>query len=357
MESSNVLVIGGGVAGLTAAHELAKLGIKVELVEKNSFLGGHAVQFTCKATESCAKCGACMAEEKLHNVITSGNIRTLTDSKISKISKTIRFNYDIQSDQTVHSSSADAVIVATGFDTFDPSKKPYGYGVFQNVVTNLDLERMLRKSGNAVKPSDGIPPDKIAFIQCVGSRDSKLGHLWCSKICCASSLRMARLIKTKKPETSVTIFYIDIQGSGKDFEEIYREANKDFRMIRAIPGDVYKSGDDRLKITYYDSRSGANIEDIYDMVVLSVAIIPGSGTKEISGMLGIITRDTGFAESFDKDAFQNTGGVFIAGTAGGPLSIAESITHATKTAWDVVKYLKEKGQGARESGGQENYGN
>ncbi len=340
MNSPVVLVIGGGVAGLTAAHELAKLGIQVELVEKKPYPGGHAIEFTCKAVESCAKCGACMAEEKLHNVINNKNIKIHAGANINKISKSVRFNYDIQSDQNVLSSAADAVIVATGFDVYDPANKPYGYGLFKNVITNLDLEKMLRKSGKAVKPSDGTPPDKIAFIQCVGSRDSKLGHLWCSKICCASSLRMARVIKTKRPETSVTFFYIDIQGSGKDFESLYGKAKEDFGMIRAIPGDIYKSGEHRLKVTYFDGQTKTNIEYTYDMVVLSVAMIPGNGTKEISEMLGIIPSSGGFAGSCEKKDTPDPGGVFFAGTAGGPLSIAESITHAVKTAWDVVKYIK-----------------
>jgi len=340
MKSPVVLVIGGGIAGLTAAHELAKLGIKVELVEKEPFLGGHAIQFTCKATESCAKCGACMAEEKLSNVIHNENIIIHTGANLERISKNGYFNYNIKLKSNSYSSSAGAVILATGFEPFDPVKKPYGYRVFKNVITNLDLERMLKINGIAVKPSDGMPPGKIAFIQCVGSRDSKLNHLWCSKICCASSLRMARVIKTRKPETSVTFFYIDIQGSGKDFEALYRKAKEDFRMTRAIPGDIYKTEDDGLKITCFDNLSKENIEEVYDMVVLSVAMIPGSGTKELAEMLGIIPCGTGFVKSCESNDIAGSGGVFVAGTAGGPLSIAESITHAVKTAWDVAKYLK-----------------
>lgn len=334
MESSNVLVIGGGIAGLTAAHELAKLGIKVELVEKESFLGGHAIQFTCKAVETCAKCGVCMAEEKLNNVICNKNIKIYTNADLNGISKNGRFNYNIQlnhkdpdhSNHKVYTSSADAVIIATGFTPYDPVKKPYGYKVFKNVITNLDLEKMLRVKGAAFKPSDNTPPSQIAFIQCVGSRDSKLGHLWCSKICCASALRMARVIKTRKPETSVTFFYIDIQGSGYDFDQLYRKAKEDFRMIRAIPGDIYKTENDGLRITYFDNMSKTNVENVYDMVVLSVAMIPGSGTKELSKMLGTVSCETS--------------GVFTAGSAEGPLSIAESITHAVKTAWGAAKYIK-----------------
>ena len=351
MKPPVVLVIGGGIAGLTAAHELSKFGVKIELVEKEPFLGGHAIQFTCKAVESCAKCGACMAEEKLNHVICHKNIKIHTEANVNKISKNGLFNYNIQLKTNSYSSSADAVIVATGFDTFDPVKKPYGYGTFKNVITSLDLEKMLRTNGIALKPSDGMPPDKIAFIQCVGSRDSKLNHLWCSKICCASALRMARVIKTRKPETFVTFFYIDIQGSGYDFDLLYQMAKEDFRMIRAIPGDIYKTKDDRLKITYFDNSSKTNVEEIYDMVVLSVAMIPGSGTKELAEMLGIIPCDSGFVKSCENNDIAGSGGIFVAGTAGGPLSIAESITHAVKTAWDVVKYIKTRDQGAKGSGG------
>jgi heterodisulfide reductase subunit A len=340
MESS-VLVIGGGIAGLTAAHELAKLGIRVELVEKKPSLGGHAIQFACKSVESCAKCGACMAEEKLHNVQNNEKIRIFTGANVDKISRTGRFIYNIQSDKSGYSSSADAVILATGFDAFDPSEKPYGYKVFKNVITNLDLEQMLRTTGKAVKPSDGMPPDKIAFIQCVGSRDSKLGHLWCSKICCASSLRMARVIKAGRPETSVAFFYIDIQGSGKDFEALYAKAKEDFSMIRAIPGDIYKSGEDQLKVTYFDSMTKTNTDCIYDMVVLSVAMIPGAGTKEISGMLGITPLIEGFAGEYESKHIPVQDGVFFAGAAAGPMSIAESITHATETAWRALKYIEQ----------------
>ncbi len=350
MKSPVVLVIGGGIAGLTVAHELAKLGIKVELVEKEPFLGGHAIQFTCKAVESCAKCGACMADEKLSNVIHNENIVIHTGANLERISKNGRFNYNIQlklnridqSKNTGYSASADAVIMATGFEPFDPVKKPYGYRVFKNVITNLDLERMLKINGVAIKPSDGLPPDKIAFVQCVGSRDSKLSHLWCSENMLCISPSHARVIKTRKPETSITFFYIDIQGSGKDFEALYQTAKEDFRMIRAIPGDIYKTEGDRLKITCFDNLSKADAEEVYDMVVLSVAMIPGSGTKELAEMLGIIPCATGFVKSCEKDEIAGSGGVFVAGTAGGPLSIAESITHAVKTAWDVAKYLKAK---------------
>ncbi|MBA3037285.1 MAG: CoB--CoM heterodisulfide reductase iron-sulfur subunit A family protein [Desulfobacterium sp.] len=351
MKSSNVLVIGGGIAGLTAAYELAKLDINVELVEKTPFLGGHAARFTCKATECCEKCGACMVEEKIQKVSQNKNIKIHTNATLNTISRNDRFYFNIhingqnkETDVSVSkendiSISADAVIMATGFTPYYPAKKPYGYKVFDNVITNLELEEMLRNNNIAVKPSDKQAPDKIAFIQCVGSRDSKLNHLWCSKICCASALRMARLIKRRQPETSITIFYIDIQGFGNDFENFYEKAKKDIKLIRAIPADIYKVENERLKLEYFDHLLMQPIEEVYDMVVLSVAITPKNESKELADSLGIETYDTGFIKSCNKDDTATSNGVFVAGTAGGPLSISESAAQGAKTAWDVKKYL------------------
>ncbi|MFH2046447.1 MAG: FAD-dependent oxidoreductase [Pseudomonadota bacterium] len=351
MKSSNVLVIGGGIAGLTAAYELAKIDINVELVEKNAFLGGHAVRFTCKATENCEKCGACIVEEKIEKVNENKNITIHTNAIINKISSNNNFQFNIhingqnkETDSPVSKEKdinilADAVIVATGFTPFYPVNKPYGYKVFDNVITNLELEEMLRNNNIALRPSDKLAPENIAFIQCVGSRDSKLNHLWCSKICCVSALRMARLIKMRQPNTSITIFYIDIQGFGNDFENFYKKAKKDIKLVRAIPGDIYKTEDDHLKIEYFDNLSNRGVEEIYDMLVLSVAITPNSESKELATALGIETYDTGFIRSCDTDGITSSNGVFVAGTAGGPLSIEESAAHGVKAAWDVKKYL------------------
>ncbi|MBW2365724.1 MAG: hypothetical protein JRF25_11850, partial [Deltaproteobacteria bacterium] len=105
---------------------------------------------------------------------------------------------DLDAGETTLSAHANAVILATGFKPFNPVDKPYGYGKFKNVITNLDMERMLRRDGRAIKPSNGVEADRIAFIQCVGSRDAKLNHLWCSKVCCGSALRMAGLVKARQ---------------------------------------------------------------------------------------------------------------------------------------------------------------
>lgn len=340
MHDKNVLVLGGGAAGLSAALDLTGLGVGVELVEKSAVLGGHARNFTCKAADKCVKCGACVVEEKLKDVLQHPDIRVLTNSRVQKITKSDgRFSVmlkkkseDPDKGNRLWSREADAIILATGFSAFNPEQKPYGYNIFDNVITSLELERMLRQDSRVSRPSDSKAPGKIAFIQCVGSRDAKLGHLWCSKICCGSALRMSGLIRTRQPETEITFFYIDVQTSGKDFQDFYEKSQSDIRMIRAIPGDIFKTEDDRLQVTFFDNAAHKNVEEIFDLVVLSVGILPGEDTKELAGLLSLKIADSGFAEFSGE-------GVFTAGAAQGPMSIAESVASAGHAALETVKYL------------------
>ncbi|OQY60427.1 MAG: hypothetical protein B6245_01595 [Desulfobacteraceae bacterium 4572_88] len=335
MPDKNVLVIGGGVAGLSAAIDLARLGVGVELVEKADALGGHARQFSCKATEKCVRCGACVVEEKLRDALEHSNISVSLNSEIQKLTKSGgRFSAELQKkDGESRTSETDAIILATGFRAFDPeNKKPYGYKLFDNVITNLELERMLREKSIVSRPSDQQMPKKIAFVQCVGSRDSKLGNLWCSKICCGSALRMARLIKMRQPETEITFFHIDVQTFGRDFQTFYEAAQNEVRMVRAIPGDVFKTDDDGLKVSCFDNSAQENVDEIFDLLVLSVGITPGRDTKNLSALLNLKTTDTGFFEASQE-------GIFTAGAALGPMSIAEAVASAGYAACEALNYL------------------
>lgn len=409
MTDKKVLIIGGGVAGLSAAVELADLGIRVDLVEKYNFLGGHAISYACKAIHNiCVKCGACMVEEKLQLVVSHPNITILTNSQIKNISKGNRFSagihqeplhidpqkctncglcfdrcpidgaifqgfsknnhpfyavnkekclyfkdqscticqdecpetaIDLDKKSSDHSIEADAVLIATGFKPFNPKNKPYGYKRFKNVVTGLEVEAMLKQSGRAKKPGDNKLPKKIAFIQCVGSRDTKLDHLWCSKVCCGSALRMARMIKERQPEAEITFFYIDVQTFGKDFEQFYREAQEEVQMIRTIPGDIHETNGQRLKVNYVDNQSHNTLEEIFDLVVLSVGITPCENIGTMSRMFNIGSSELGFLETGDKNISVSKNGVFTAGTVQGPMSIPETIAGAGSAVWQILKYL------------------
>ena len=409
MADKNVLIIGGGVAGLSAAVELADLNLHVELVEKSNFLGGHAIGYACKAIHNtCVKCGACRVEEKLQSAVSHPNIKVWTGSQVQNISKNHGFTASIRQEPLVidrekctncglcldrcpidrailqgfsknnhpfysinkenclyfkdrsctickdncpetaidpdrkaseHTIEADAVLIAIGFQPFNPKDKPYGYGRFKNVVTGLDLERMIKRTGCVKKPSDNKTPEQIAFVQCVGSRDAKLNHLWCSKVCCGSALRMARLIKERQPETKITFFYMDVQTFGKDFEQFYRETRENIRMIRAIPGDFYEMDDQRLKVNFVNNLTHETMEELFDLVVLSVGITPMEDIGTMSRMFKIGPDEFGFLKTDGKEILVFKNGVFTAGTVQGPMSISETIAGAGSAVWKIVKYL------------------
>ncbi len=408
MAEKSILVIGGGVAGLTAASELADLDIDVEIVEQSDFAGGHAIQYACKATDQCVKCGACMVEEKLERVVQHPKIKVMTGTRIQDVTRSEDFSVkllkkpvfidpekcsncglcfekcpeqgaiakgfsknhvpfyaissekclylkdrscsvcqetcpegaiDLTAEEMTEFTHANAVILATGFMPFNPASKPYGYGKFKNVVTSLDMEKMLRTDGRARKPSNGVAAGSIAFIQCVGSRDAKLNHLWCSKVCCGSALRMAGLVKTRQPETQITFFYMDVQTFGRDFDEFYAKIQKDVRLIRAIPGDIYPVANDQLQVTYLDNASSETRQEEFDLVVLSVGMVPCQGMHKTAEALKLHLAETGFVAQADKGGMTSEKGVFTAGAVSGPMSIPESIASAGKTAFEVAKYL------------------
>jgi heterodisulfide reductase subunit A len=240
------------------------------------------------------------------------------------------------------SAAADAVVLATGFQAFDPVGRPrYGYGINRNVMTALELECMLRERAEVVRPSDQKVPEKIAFIQCVGSRDHKMGHGFCSQACCAYAIRMAEAISHRYPQIDVTIFYMDIQNCGKDFTTFYERSKNHIRFVRQMPGDIFQGEDDRLTICYASEETGEAVREAFDLAVLSIGIMPGVSNIELADLLDLAVDQHGFLASHDSfdTAASSREGVFLAGTVQGPKDIRDSIAQAGEAAQKVARYL------------------
>jgi heterodisulfide reductase subunit A len=319
------------------------MGLSTTIVEKAPKLGGHAALYTCKATDACVQCGACWVENQIRQVLAQKAIEVLTTSTVQQVvpGKQYQVTIDTASENVPKSTvgrKADAVIMATGFKPFDPRNKPYGYGRFVNVITNLELEQYLRQHGLPRRPSDDQLPQRMAFIQCVGSRDAKLGHLWCSKVCCASALRMARLIRTRLPEIEIVFFYIDVQSFGRDFQSYYEAAAAEVEMRRVIPGDIYLADGERLRMTTYDVDAHLSQDELFDLVVLSIALTPAVNNYALAEQFGAAPANNGFMHPESS----NTGsspGVFLAGTVSGPMDIAEAVASGSRAALLAARHV------------------
>jgi len=231
-----------------------------------------------------------------------------------------------------------AIIVATGFEPFEAGEKgSLGYGRYPKVLTGPDLESMFRREG-ALKLPGGKQPKDIAFIQCVGSRDESRGSGYCSQVCCKYAIRFARLIKHQDPEAKVTIFYIDLQTAGKGFAEFFEECQGVIRFARGVPVEVNEAPGDRLRVRVEDFAQGRQLEEVFDLVVLSTGITPRKDSWGLAKVLGINLDEYGFFES--RDGIEtNVEGVFLAGTCQGPRDIPGSIAHGLAAAERAVPFL------------------
>jgi len=335
----DVLIIGGGIAGVTVALELAEMGVPATIVERENPLGGQAGAFACKASEKCNKCFACVVDNQIEEVQRRPHITIMTESALEGVSgEPGQFKAWVRSNGRKTLLDASALIVATGVDFFDARQKPeYGYGIFQNVITAHDLDEMLRSRGGVFRPSDGGIPSKIAFFQCVGSRDETIGHLWCSKVCCAYALRFMRSIRHGNPEIQTSFFYIDIQPLGRSFESLLQSCRQDegMRLIRSLPSKIYgQRTSTHLRMRFIDPPSGETVEEDFDLVVLSIGMAPRADAEGIATVLGIPKNEEGFYRSPPESS-----GVFLAGACKGPRDIGSSMVDAKATAQKVVQYL------------------
>lgn len=239
------------------------------------------------------------------------------------------------------------VIIATGFNLFDPLKIPrFGYGTFKNVITSMQMERQLaptRPFNTILRPGDGKVPCKIAYVLCTGSRDDTVGNPICSQICCMYSIKQAQLLMGALPMADVTIYYINIRSFGKGFEEFYDQAKgMGVRFIKGKIGKISENEKGDLILRYEDINENKVKEVDHDLVVLSVGVIANhdpfsifQGEKLKADTYNFVYQE----DSLASPAKTNIRGVFVAGTASGPMDIPDSILSAGSASSEAISYL------------------
>jgi len=249
---------------------------------------------------------------------------------------------DFEQQTRIIELKAGAIIVATGFDEYDPTEKSeYGYGRYGNVITQFQLARLLDidgpTKGELLRPTDGKAPKSIVMIQCVGSRDKNTND-YCSNICCMYALKHAQMIREMVlPDAEIYICYIDMRTTGKGFEEYYRRTRElGINFIRGRPSEIVEETDTgNLILKVEDPDIGELLEIEADLVVLSCATIPSSGTRQLSQILRIELDENGFFKEIHpklRPVETNVRGIYICGAAQGPKDIPDSIIQARAAA-------------------------
>ncbi|MDD1751602.1 MAG: hydrogenase iron-sulfur subunit [Methanotrichaceae archaeon] len=421
--SQDVLVIGGGVAGIQAALDLADAGLHVYLVERRPTIGGFMALLTDVFPTN--DCSICVLAPKMSEVFNHPNISLMTYAEILSIDGSVgnftvtgtkraryvdeklckgcinecadvcpievpnEYDFGIGKRKAIYipypqavplvacvdpktcigcvrcveacpaeavkfeqepqdfKFNVGAIIVATGWQPFDATRKEeYGFGRYRDVITTLQLERMLNAGGptkgDVVRPSTGKIAKSIAFLQCVGSRDATVGNIYCSRICCMASLKNAQLVKEKYPETDITIHYIDIRAGGEGYEEFYIRAQKlGINFVRARISKIEEVDGD-LYLIYEDTDTGNPMRVRYDLAVLSIGLEPDQGAEVVGNILGLARRPDRFFEIAHpkmRPVEAHIDGVFIAGCASGPKEIQTSIAQGGAAASKAMKLL------------------
>ncbi|MEA3377158.1 MAG: CoB--CoM heterodisulfide reductase iron-sulfur subunit A family protein [Chloroflexota bacterium] len=345
-----VLVIGGGVAGMTAALDVADAGIPAFLVEKDDHLGGRVADLnrTFPALDSASD----LLEPLIERVQTHPHVTVLLNSEVSEVDGYVgNFQVRVSSlgdwetgepkDESAgppapESIDVGSIVVATGYDVFNPDRKPeFGYSDYPNVITSLEMEDRLAEGDLTV---DGRTPERVAFIQCVGSRDIQLGNPYCSRVCCMYTAKQSRLVREMLPDAEVTVFYIDVRTFGKGAEEFYDEArSKGVRYRRGNVSEIYRkrSAPDRVVLVAEDTLLGQPIEFEADLVVLAVGMEPREDTSRISQLLKLPRSADGFfLEAHPKLRPVDTAmdGIFLAGCCQAPRDIPDTVAQAKAAA-------------------------
>ena len=420
----DVLVVGGGIAGGESALNLANVGYKVLLVERELSIGGKMILLS--KVFPTLDCAACITTPKVSEIARHPNITIFTGAETRRISKLGEHRFEavvLQKPRYVHvddctgcqlcedacpvsvtdqyqyglvgrkaayipfsiasprAAAIDienctlcgaceracptkcidftqteeefmvkvkSVVVATGFNLFDPLKIPrYGFGKYKNVITSMQMERQLaptRPFNAILRPGDGRMPDNIAYVLCTGSRDKSVGNPICSQICCMYSIKQAQLLMGALPMADVTIYYLHIRAFGKGFNEFYAQAqDMGVEFMKGKVGKITEKENGNLVLRYEDIEAGKVKEAEHDMVVLSVGVLPNLGISDVFDNERLELDPFQFIGQSDilaSPAKTSIEGVFVSGTASGPMDIPDSILSGGAASVETTSYLR-----------------
>jgi quinone-modifying oxidoreductase subunit QmoB len=347
--SSTILVIGGGITGMTSALEAANTGTEVILVEKEKELGGwsrrmHAQYPKKEPSTKLKPTGIPELEQKVQN---HEKIKIFTSAEVAKISEEPGiFEVMVKQGEKSTDLKVGSIVLATGWNPYDATKLTHlKYGQNPNIITNVQMEEMV-SAGGSIVTSDGKAPQKIAFIQCAGSRDQD--HLpYCSSVCCMVSLKQAIYCREQHPESKVFIFHKDIRTPGQ-YEDFYRQVQDDERtFLTKSEIKTIEIGDNGVIIEATDTLLGENIKVAVDMVVLATGMVPSTLDNNVLNLdyrqgPELPTLKYGFPDShficFPYET-QRTG-IYAAGCVRAPLDLKGARSDGTGAAFKAIQAVE-----------------
>ncbi|MFQ6057517.1 MAG: CoB--CoM heterodisulfide reductase iron-sulfur subunit A family protein [Anaerolineae bacterium] len=348
------LVIGGGIAGLQAALDIAAAGYPVILVEREATLGGRMAQLS--GTYLNFEAVPALLASKIEEVTHHPHIQVLTQAQVEEVNGYVgNFTVAVESTQVDKDTSftfeVGAIVVATGYDLYPQADLPeYGAGRYADVIDELEFEAMLSPTGptggRICRPSDGAVPREVVFVQCAGSRDPERGVPYCSKVCCMVTAKQAMMYRQQVPEGQAYVFYTDIRSMGKGYDEFVQRAMEEYGVLylRGKVSRVFPQ-DGKVMVWGADTLSGMTVEVPADLVVLATALVPRAGAGELAKKLRIATDEHGFyneAHPKLRPVESSTAGIFLAGAGQAPKDIPETVAQASGAAAKVLSLFAQQ---------------